>query len=75
MARVRVIGDMQHYDSNHPIFDKVREVAASVALQSDIRNMRTKVPNETIKKTNKRQNVAKIEHIVEFDKAVVMTTS
>lgn len=75
MARIRVIGDMQHYDSNHPIFDKVREVAASVTLQSNIRDMRTKVPDETIKKTNNRQNVAKIDHIVEFDDAVVMTTS
>lgn len=74
MARVRVIGEMQHYDSNHPVFDKLREAAAAVVLQSDIRNNRTKVPTKDIKKTNKRQNVAKIEGFVEFEKGVVMTT-
>lgn len=49
MARVRVFGNMQNYDENHPIFDGVREAAATVLLQQVYEETRTEVPNETTK--------------------------
>lgn len=49
MARVRVFGNMQNYDENHPIFDGVREAAATVLLQQVYGETRTEVPDKKTK--------------------------